>query len=175
MKCGMAWLGNRMGMWGWPKIPWRNWRTVLNFFFFRWWDFPERWMFCVKLSFGNSDVAMEIHTQSRLSWDIPGRSPHPGFQSHFPGWAYIFSLGKTPVFLKLHLSHDAILGPGRVDPKFSAFSRLQDQVAQESTLEVEASWWVSTGGGGLRVTGVAFFFFRQWNKKSVAVLRCSIC
>lgn len=34
MKCGMAWLGNRMGMWGWPKIPWRNWRTVLNFFFF---------------------------------------------------------------------------------------------------------------------------------------------
>ena len=151
--------GKQDGDVGMAKNPLKELKNGSELFFFRWWDFPERWMFCVKLSFGNSDVAMEIHTQSRLSWDIPGRSPHPGFQSHFPGWAYIFSLGKTPVFLKLHLSHDDILGPGRVDPKFSAFSRLQDQVAQESTLEVEASWWVSTGGGGLRVTGVAFFFF----------------
>ena len=109
----------------------------------------------MKLSFGNSDMAME-NTHRVVSLGISRSISPPRIPGkHFPGLRTIFSLGKTPVFLKLHLSHDAILGWGRVDPK--------SQADRGSRIKWHKSLrWRLKPLDGVTGVEVPLFPFRKW-------------
>ena len=101
-----------------------------------------------RVSFGNSDMAMEnTHRvgSGEKQLRFPGQSrldlSPPRIPVTFPRKTYIFRLVLNPGFTKTSFKprfHPRTWGGSR-SKKSQRFSRLQDQVSQESTLEVEAS------------------------------------